>query len=121
MKVKCSFYYLNTKDLSNKGIVPFAKFSAEKQEYTMEKYGCQVVIESADFGYHVGEIGVKVINALPQDCIDVPKKITEVAEKLNVKLDQPNVRGIIEEYIHKNDPQHYKALVEASIIHEKTA
>lgn len=104
--------------MTAKGIVSFAKFAVTVAKYSLPKVNGEVIISKADFGYEIGEVVVSVPNALPQDCKEVPEKLRQIAKALDAQLNVPNVKGIVEEYIKRNRPDHYKALLDKKIVHE---
>lgn len=104
-------------DLEEKGIVPFAKFKANLYTFSLGP-NVSLDVETSDFGYGCGFLKVNVPNAHEDAIEESHDMIQKYVETLELEV-VPNTHDLIAEYIHKNDPKHFKALLEAKVFNDK--
>lgn len=90
----------------------FAKFTTERTTYQQGKF--KIDLDSADFGYCVGEIEVMVENT-EENIRNASQEIEQFAKRYNLQLYNRTMRGKLLEYIHRFNKNHYQALVEAGL------
>ena len=97
-------------ELKEAGYEAFAEFITTRQKY--KKGDFTIDLDEVDFGYKIGEIELMV-----NDQSDMPKaieKITNFAKEMGLTM--APVRGKLIEYLRRNSPQHYQALIDAGVI-----
>jgi predicted adenylyl cyclase CyaB len=97
-------------ELARAGYEPFASIITTRKKY--KKGDFTIDLDEVDFGYKIGEIELMV-----NDESDMPgaiEKITNFAKKAGLTM--APVRGKLIEYLRRNSPKHYQALIDAGVI-----
>lgn len=100
------------KELRGANYSPFATITTIRNKY--KKDGFIIDIDELDFGYNIVEVELMVNEKGEID--NAINKILSFAKANNLEVSQ--VRSKIVEYIKRNNPQHYKALLNAGIVKE---
>lgn len=99
-------------DLSQQGYTPFCSIETTRQTY---KNGPFIIdIDSMDFGYSIAEVEL---------IVDDPSKIPTATENIlafarSMEFGTDPVRGKVIEYIKRNNPSHYQALIASGAVME---
>ena len=98
-------------DLEARGFVPFATITTIRKKYKKGDFVIDVdsVVET---GYDVGE--VELLVDTEEESEDAMKRILAFAEEHGLNIEP--VRGKITEFIKRNRPEHWQALIDAGII-----
>lgn len=100
------------KELRKAGYDPFGKVKTLRKKYKRD--GFIIDIDELDFGYNIVEVELMVKE---KDEIEgAINKILSFAKSHNLEISQ--VRGKIVEYLKRNNPKHYQALVDAGVVKE---
>lgn len=91
---------------------PFATITTLRKKY--KKDGFIIDIDELDFGYNILEVELMVNDKSGIE--GAINKILSFAKAHNLEVGQ--VRGKIVEYLKRNNPKHYKALVNAGVVKE---
>jgi len=97
-------------DLLKSGYIPFASFTTTRRRY--KRGGFFIDLDTADFGYKIAEIELLVKDESGQG--RAVEKIFSFARSINLPIVPMSGKAI--EYIRRNRPAHYDALVKAGTI-----
>jgi adenylate cyclase class IV len=97
--------------LDKKGYLPFVSITTTRRKYKKDGFG--IDLDSMDFGYTIAEIEFmsdddSLINETTQNIISFAKKFGIESTKF--------VRGKVAEYLRRNNPAHFQALIDAKVI-----
>jgi len=95
--------------LVKNGYLPCAKFTTTRRKYKKGEFILD--FDVADFGYKVGEIELMVKDQAEIE--GASERITEFAARQGLSL--APVRAKIHEYLRKDNPSHFEALIKAGI------
>lgn len=96
--------------LKDLGYGPFVKITTTRQKY--KKDGFSFDFDSMDFGYDVMEI--EYMTNDESRVIEATQQIVDYAKKYH--LSDEVARGKVVEYLRRNNPEHFKALIDAKVI-----
>ncbi len=96
--------------LQEKGYVPFITVTTTRKKYKKDGYG--IDLDAVDYGYNIAEI---------EYMTDDESKVGEVSQKIveyarSYGLSEGFVRGKVAEYLRRNNPPHFQALIDAKVI-----
>lgn len=99
--------------LTENGYRSFAAITTTRSKY--KKDDLIIDMDSADYGYKIVEI---------ETLVDAKDKIEEAARRIldfasRNGLTISPIRGKLIEYLRRNDPRHYQALVQADVVREE--
>lgn len=101
------------KVLSENGFSRFCTCVTTRQKYSKEGFVIDIdEVQFPNFVYKIGEIELLVSDKSEMD--DASNRIVAFAEKNGVKFSP--VRGKVIEYLKRERPDHYQAMVEAKVI-----
>lgn len=96
--------------LEANGYVPFAIINTVRKKY--QKGDFIIDLDGTDFGYNIGEIERMVDD--PSQMEDAVQQILDFSQVHSLTI--APVRGKVIEYVRRNNPDHYNALLEAGVI-----
>lgn len=96
--------------LDKNGYKPILTIVTTRRKY--KKEGLNIDLDSMDFGYNVAEIEYM---AEDEKIKEATNAIIEFAKKHGINTDSV-VRGKAVEYLRRNSPKHFQALIDAKII-----
>lgn len=96
--------------LKERGYKPFCEITTMRRKY--KKDGFNIDLDTVNFGYEILEIELMVSGSSKMD--EATQSIIKFAEKHNITKEEE--WGKVIEYVRRNNPEHFKALVDAKII-----
>lgn len=97
------------------GVVPYATFKYTQTVYNMPE-NFVLDVYSTDFGYSIAIMSSVVKNGTEIDLNNRSATMISTLGKLGIDMDkQPQTKSLILEWIARNNPDHYRALVDANI------
>lgn len=96
--------------LGKNGYVPILTIVTTRRKY--KKEGFNIDLDAMDFGYNVAEIEYMAEDDKVKEATNA---IIEFAKKHNIDTESV-VRGKAVEYLRRNSPKHFQALIDAKII-----
>lgn len=101
------------KFLDEKEYKPFCKITTTRRKYKKEEF--IIDLDTMDFGYTVAEIERMILDESKLN--EATHAIIKFAKKHNITPDHMiRVRGKVVEYLRRNNPKHFQALIDAKII-----
>jgi adenylate cyclase class IV len=97
--------------LKEKGYAPFVMIATSRRKYKKDGYG--IDLDEADFGYSVAEIEYMAEDGSKMQ--EATDKLIAYAASQGIANDDV-VRGKVAEYLRRNDPTHFQALIDAEVI-----
>lgn len=97
-------------DLEDAGYHSIGTLTTTRKKYKKGEF--IIDLDIIDFGYQIGEIELMVKDQ--SEIQEASDKIIAFAKENGLIITA--VRGKIIEYIHRNDPKHYQALVDAGVV-----
>lgn len=101
---------LAAKVLQENGYAPFVTITTTRKRY--KKDGYNIDLDVMDFGYNIAEI--EYMTDDDSQLEQVTNKIIAYARSYNIAGDAP--WGKVLEYLRRNDPIHFQALVDAKVV-----
>lgn len=98
-------------DLEAAGFESFCTIVTTRQEYRIGEF--IIDLNHMDFGYSIGEIEMLVSTQGEMEAAE--GKILAFARKHGIDTSAP-VRGKVIEWLFRNNPKHYKALIDAGVV-----
>lgn len=96
-------------DLKKAGITPFCTIVTTRKKY--RKNGFTIDIDEMDYGYNIGEIEMMVEDN--SEAEDAVRQILSFARQYRLGF---HVKGKVIEWIKRNNPTHFQALVKSGTI-----
>lgn len=97
------------------GYAPFCVSKTTRRKYKKEGFGIDLdIVEFAEFNYKIAEIELMVEDEVGLD--EAANKIIHFAEENGLKVG--HVRGKVREYLMRERPDHYAAMIKAGIMKE---
>lgn len=96
--------------LHDKGLKPFCEITTTRRKY--KKEGFNIDLDVVDFGYKIMEIELMTDDASKMD--EATQYIIKFAKKHNITKEEE--WGKVIEYIRRNNPKHFQALIDAKVI-----
>jgi adenylate cyclase class IV len=93
------------------GYNPFATIVTTRRKYKKDGYG--IDLDIADFGYNIAEI--EYMTDEESKIQDATQKLVEYATAHGLS-ESSVILGKVVEYLRRNDPVHFQALIEAKVI-----
>lgn len=97
--------------LKDKGYVPFITVTTTRKKY--KKDGFSIDLDTMDFGYNIVEI--EYMTDDESKIIEATDKIIECAKSYGI-TSNGFVRGKVAEYLRRNNPAHFQALIDAKVV-----
>lgn len=97
--------------LTEKEYKPFCKITTIRKKY--KKEGFNIDLDSTDFGYTNAEIEYMTDDVSKME--EITKSIIEFAKRHNM-VSHGNIWGKVIEYVRRNNPKHFQALIDAKVI-----
>ncbi len=96
--------------LKEANLNPFVSIITTRRKYTKDGFG--IDLDSVDFGYSIAEI---------ESMTDDESKIDETTDKIikyakTYGLSEGTVYGKVIEYLRRNNPAHFQALIDAKVV-----
>ena len=116
-EIKEYFKFDNSKSilelLNKKEYKPFCVITTMRRKYKKEEF--IIDLDIMDFGHRLAEIEFMTKNE--SKIQEATNAIIKFAEKYNITSDNAtSVRGKVVEYLRRNNPKHFQALIEAEVI-----
>ncbi len=99
-----------SESLKENGYNSFITIMTTRKKYKKDGYGLDLDI--VDFGYNIAEI--EYMTEDESKIKEVTQNIIEYARKYG--LSEGVVRGKVAEYLRRNNPQHFQALIDSKVI-----
>lgn len=96
--------------LNEKGYKPFCEITTIRKKY--KKEGFNIDLDVVDFGYEIAEIELMTDDKSEMD--KATQSIIQFAEKHNITKEEE--WGKVIEYVRRNNPKHFQALIDAKVI-----
>jgi len=97
-------------DLTRAGYAPCATIVTTRRKYRDGEF--HIDLDSADFGYALAEIELMVDDEADKEAAS--ERVLAYARSRGLSLD--SIRGKFVEYLHRERPKHFQALVDAGVI-----
>lgn len=99
--------------LTRAGYFSFCACKTNRRKYKKESFIIDLdIVDFGDFTYNIGEIELMMSDK--SDVESAIKKIMIFAKEQNLTI--APVRGKVIEYLKRNKPNHYQALVQAKVV-----
>ena len=95
-------------------ITPFGEIYSARSKYSFKELN--IDLDSTNFGFNIGEIEIMVENE--EQIENAQQKIKEFSTLVSVQF-QTRINGKVVEYIRRNRPSHYNALITSGLFDRK--
>jgi len=98
--------------ISHNNMFEFAKIESHRRKFLLREF--TIDLDMTDFGYGIGEVELMVSS---QDEVELAKKkIQQFCSEMGFTV---GVRGKVLEYLYRNSPQHFNALLQSGLVGQK--